>query len=91
MQSWEDVKEREKRAQFEQLIEQFNLEEQMKDPNQKYIWNNNIERIFQSHKAEIRLGLTKVSLIFIIYIVCHDWSMEQSCIRTNGLTKTRCA
>lgn len=30
----------------------------MKDPNQKYEWNGELEALFQRHKSEIRLGLT---------------------------------
>jgi len=59
VQSWQDAKDRERRQQLENLMKQFNYEAIQNDPNQMRKWNKKLEELFQSHKADIRVKLTK--------------------------------
>ena len=46
---------------MENLMKQFENEATTNDPNANKKWSKTLEENFQKHKAEIRLGLTKVS------------------------------
>ena len=58
VQSWQDAKDRERRQQVENLLKQFNYELIKNDPTQWKKWNEELENLFQEHKAAIRLKWT---------------------------------
>ncbi|CDW87232.1 iq calmodulin-binding motif family protein [Stylonychia lemnae] len=60
-QSWDDIREKEKRQQMDQLLKQFSMEQKSAYDKSKVNWDQKLEKIFSKHKSEIRLGLTKYS------------------------------
>lgn len=58
-QSWDAIRDREKRQQIESLMKQFSI--QQKSSLSNFEWSLQLEQLFQSHKKDIRLGLTQYS------------------------------
>ena len=48
-------------------MKQFKHEASKNDPLQMRKWNDNLEDLFQHHKSEIRLGLTKVYFLNLFF------------------------